>query len=282
MLRIHQPASGDPLGQWLQLVWEWNGYRSPSAHERILPHGQVEVSWNLRAPHRFRLNEEGIEVPRAALLGARSSAYLVDTRRPAHLFGFVFRPGVACAFFGVSVFELGLWIGPLSQFRVGRELEARVGDARSAAERLRAVRAYFAGLNAPPRPREANAVLEAWSSPQGRHRSVRSIHQALGMSAPTFVDRVRRQLGFRPAQLRQVLMFREAVSVLAHNTETLADVAHTTGYCDQAHLNRAFRRHAGITPHRFRPHLADHPFNVPEPEPVFSFDPIAREPAAPD
>ena len=274
MLRLYVPGPTDPAARWFQLVWEWKGYRSPAAAERILPHGQVEVSWNLAAPHRFLVDGRAVDVPQAALLGARSNAYVVDTGAPAHLFGVVFRPGAAGAFLGLSMAELGPWIGPLSHFSVGRELEARVGEGRTARARLGAIQAFFSERVVPPRAREAEGLLAVWASQDGRRRSVSSLRQTLGLSAPTFVDRVRRQLGLRPAQLRQVLMFRDAVTALALHRGPVVEVAHSVGYCDQAHLNRAFQRHAGLTPGQFRPHLAEHPFNVPEPKAGFSFDPI--------
>ena len=34
-----------PAADWVRMVWEWAGYRSPSPAERILPHGLVEVTW---------------------------------------------------------------------------------------------------------------------------------------------------------------------------------------------------------------------------------------------
>ena len=263
-LEIYRFGPDDLASGWVSMVWEWRGYGSPASVERILPHGMVEVSWRLSSSHRFRSGAQELEVHGATLLGARDESYCVDTSTPSHLFGFVFQPGAAGTLLRSSMAELGPWIGPLSEFSAGRALEARVGEARTAAERRHAVQAFFSNLQRPRPALEAAFLLAAWSNAEGRQRSVASLQSALGVSAPTFVDRIRRQLGLRPAQLRQVLMFREAVAALAKGDTPVIQVAHASGYCDQAHLNRAFRRHAGLTPGQFAPLMADHPFNVPE------------------
>ncbi|MEL6186979.1 MAG: helix-turn-helix domain-containing protein [Myxococcota bacterium] len=273
MLRLHAPHPSEPAGAWIQLIWEWEGYRSPAPLERILPHGEAEISWNLSAPHRFQDAKGQTSVAHAALVGPRGSPYLVDTRSSAHLFGVVFRPGAAAALLEVSLAEIGPSLLPLRDTRAGAELEGRIAEARSAIQRTEVVRRYFAERSKFPRSREANYLLSAWSGDDGRQRSIASIRDALGLSAPTFVDRIRRQVGLRPAELRQILMFRDAVRALAQGDRSLTEAAHEAGYCDQAHLNRAFRRHAELTPGGFRPWMKEHPFNLPEFSPALSFDP---------
>lgn len=51
-----------------------------------------------------------------------------------------------------------------------------------------------------------------------------------------------------------MMRFQNAVRLLTHTdgAESLADVAYQTGYFDQSHLNREFRRYTGDTPLRFR------------------------------
>jgi len=284
MLVVHPLPQAHRAVRWVQAVWEWEGYRSSAAMERILPHGAVEVTWNLAGPHRFRAGSATHAVARAAFVGARDSHYGIETRAQAHLFGIVFQPGAAARLLGVSMDELYAAFEPLSAFRLGQELENRVGEARSAPERFAAVLHFFGTLPCLPNAREALYLLRAWSTRSGRARSVASIREELRLSSPTFVQRIREQLGFRPAQQRQLLMFREAVLALAGGASSPLRIAHGIGFCDQAHLTRTFRTLAGFTPSRFRPLLAEHPFNVAEESAAshtaFSFDP-SPSPAGP-
>lgn len=45
---------------------------------------------------------------------------------------------------------------------------------------------------------------------------------------------------------------RHAMERLAHTREPLADIAIESGFSDQSHLTRVFKRHTGVTPARFR------------------------------
>lgn len=274
MLQMYHPPPSDPAARWVDLLWEWDGYRSAARAERIIPHGGVEVSWNLAAPHRFRDGAGTTVVPRATLIGARDHAYHIDTTTKAHLFGLVFRPGAVAHLCGVGMHELYGRFVPLADFVRGAELESRIGHARSAGARRRAVSDFFATLAAPSDTPESARLLTAWQSVDGRACSVQSVRASLGISAPTFVGRIQQQLGLRPAQVRQLMMLREAVILMATRTRPLVQVALMTGYCDQAHLNRAFRRSTGLTPRQFRPSMPDHPFNLPEADAALSFDPI--------
>jgi AraC family transcriptional regulator len=49
--------------------------------------------------------------------------------------------------------------------------------------------------------------------------------------------------------------FARALALLRHSDLPLADIAHETGFCDQAHMNRAFRALIGTTPLRIRASL---------------------------
>src|SRR5690606_33920690 len=183
--------------------------------ERILPHGMAEIVWNLSAPQRFRTGNDCVVVPGAALIAARDEVYHVDTSAPAHLFGLVFQPAAVTSLLGIGLAELTGGIFALGDFAQGAAFETRVREARSACQRRHRALTFFAELPTLAMDREAALLLSAWRDGTGRTRSVRSVREELGLSSPTFVSRIRDQLGLRPAQLRQLLMFRDAVTALA-------------------------------------------------------------------
>ena len=80
---------------------------------------------------------------------------------------------------------------------------------------------------------------------------------------------MRHALGLRPAELRQITRFRAALSRVALGRESLAASALHAGYADQAHMSRAFRAHAELSPTAYRPLDAAHPFNVTDGEVSF-------------
>ena len=56
-------------------------------------------------------------------------------------------------------------------------------------------------------------------------------------------------------QRLQHLRVARACQLLAERDRSLAEVAIATGFADQPHFSRVFRRLAGTTPGRFRAHL---------------------------
>lgn len=249
-----------PAADWVRMVWEWAGYRSPSPAERILPHGLVEVTWDLRGTMAFHRNGGPRSHADAVIVGPHVGPYVVDTRPERHLFGILFQPGAAARVLGCSAAELLGRTESWSDFPSARELRHRLRDAPDWTGRLAVLRAHFSALAQPRLPRGAATLLEVWR--RDRSVSVSTIAAMAGVSAPTLVRHAREAFGLAPAQLRRVARFRGAVERFAAGSDSLAGLAHEAGYSDQAHLTREFRSFAGITPSRYAPLLEGHAFNV--------------------
>lgn len=69
----------------------------------------------------------------------------------------------------------------------------------------------------------------------------------LGLSLRTFERRLSRRVGLSPARFRQILRFFVAYRRL-RSPQPLTGVAHDSGYADQSHFIRDFRRFTGLRP----------------------------------
>lgn len=69
-----------------------------------------------------------------------------------------------------------------------------------------------------------------------------------GLSERAFERRLSRAGGFRPAELRRLARFRALLRLRAAGAHRWGELAAASGYADQAHLVREFRRFAGVTP----------------------------------
>ena len=67
----------------------------------------------------------------------------------------------------------------------------------------------------------------------------------------TIIRRVRERTGLTPRLLQHQLRIAEAQRRIRRG-ERLADIAQDTGFADQAHFCRVFKRLAGVTPSRYR------------------------------
>lgn len=62
----------------------------------------------------------------------------------------------------------------------------------------------------------------------------------------------RKHVGVGIGDFQRALRVEEARRLLETTTGSIAEIAATTGFCDQSHLNRSFRRVLGVTPDRYR------------------------------
>jgi AraC-like DNA-binding protein len=126
----------------------------------------------------------------------------------------------------------------------------------------RLVWAEVAGiLEGPTRTTSGSVVHLAAATARGA--PWRSVHEAAahaGMSREGFTRRFRRRHGMPPHAFWQLAKLNDARRLLRAG-HAIAAVAAETGFSDQSHLGRCFRRVFGVTPGRFRAGLpASHLF----------------------
>lgn len=82
--------------------------------------------------------------------------------------------------------------------------------------------------------------------------STRAAATAAEMHPVSFARLFRRATGLAPSIWRLHHRVAQAADALADGRESIASVAHATGFADQAHLCRTFRRETGLTPGQYR------------------------------
>jgi AraC-like DNA-binding protein len=94
-------------------------------------------------------------------------------------------------------------------------------------------------------------IVGAWQELERRRGDVPigEIQAATGWSRRRLAARFREQVGLTPKAAARVLRFDRAAELLVRPApRSLASIALSCGYYDQAHFNREFRRLAGCTP----------------------------------
>jgi AraC-like DNA-binding protein len=102
-------------------------------------------------------------------------------------------------------------------------------------------------------PEPAAEVAWAWGILERTHgrAPIGWLCERIGRSRRHLAARFREQIGLTPKSAARILRFNRAVLLLRAGDATLADVAFTSGYYDQAHMNRDFRELAGTSPGAF-------------------------------
>jgi AraC-like DNA-binding protein len=142
--------------------------------------------------------------------------------------------------------------GPASPLEQSERLAAVAAvAARHAAGPPQADRSGPAGLTAGDRARAANRVRAFLSGEYAAQATLADVAEAAGCSRFTAYRAFRGRFGLSPSDYRRQLRLRTARQALAGGA-AVADAAAATGFADQAHLTRWFRRCYGITPGAYR------------------------------
>ena len=246
------------LRHLVHCFWFLRSDHPVSRPQPVVPDGRPELIVHLGEPFA-RLERDGRWRPQARVLvaGQLLAPIALQPAGPAEVCGIRFTTAGAGNLFP-SLPELTGAVEPL--VAVNPRLAARLWDAAQASSGRRArvaamarVLAAFEGDRAEPTVPCAVSALDAPDAPP-----VQVLARSLGLTTRTLERRVLRATGLSPVALRSVCRFRRAFHLLrgappGHWGRVAAD----SGYADQSHMNRAFRRFAGTSPARFLSGQAD-------------------------
>jgi AraC-like DNA-binding protein len=234
MYREYAPP--EPLAPFVECFWR-RDMAAGDADDRgvVLPDGRVDVIW------------VGGGEPLVAGPQTRSVPRPVDP--PLTVIGARFHPGVGPVLLDVPATELVDRHVPLAAVDTARAA-ALSRQLPTLADPAEAAPAIAAGLNAwlaaaePPDPvvRAAVRLLDAAEARVGQ------VARHVGYSERELGRRFRTSVGYGPKVLQRVLRFQRMLDELARNQESLARLAATAGYSDQAHMTREARDLSGVTP----------------------------------
>lgn len=228
------------------------------AREWNLPTGLADLVVPLDRPALRRFtgagDASGHWLTGGVLQGPMLRPTLRDTGSASVVVGVQFKPGGLPALLGVPADVLAgqtvalddLWPGWAATLRAQ---VATAGLLHHPAGRLQCLEQAL--HRRWPQPRAVDALV-AWAWPQLQAGvPVGTVQRGAGLSPTTFIRRMRAATGLAPAEQRALLRLQAALRA-AHGGLAWAAVASDSGYADQAHLGREFRRLAGHTPGQVR------------------------------
>jgi AraC-like DNA-binding protein len=205
----------------------WVTRRGRGELERVLPNGRAQVVVDLNTG-------------RAVLVGPRTMSAVVT-------------PPAAAAGFALSGAGLGAILGPdagalvddvVELDQLHPRVEIRITDPDDV--RLTAALRWIAAELVNRFPIDGR-IVSAESAIRSGWRASQAAASA-GMDRRRFVPLFRRTVGMSPKRYERVIRFQTAVRCLRTAPErSIADIAATLGYADQAHLTREVRAFGGVT-----------------------------------
>ena len=97
-----------------------------------------------------------------------------------------------------------------------------------------------------------SAVIDHVRAGYGGDLGVEEIARDAGLSVYQLNRRLRFIFGITAGQLITKTRIEAASEMLRRGRRSIAEVAHSCGYCDQSAFSRVFKRTVGLTPRQYR------------------------------
>lgn len=192
--------------------------------------------------------------PRVFLGGqaTKSSEYQMYPNQ--RFIGVHFQSVGAAEFLGIPIGEITDMTLDLRDWdsRWARELEERIDAASSRYERSVVVRRLLERKLADVRPDTVTvALVEAIKNGAGTFKS-RDLCQISGTSERQVERKFYEKVGLSPRELNSIIRFRRALSKARRCPEmSLTEIAFASGYSDQSHFIRDFKKMTGASPRKY-------------------------------
>lgn len=183
---------------------------------------------------------------------------LVDHREDEY-FGIRFMPGVLPANIKAEMRELICQELDLGDVLKNKDIAKRIEDAKDWQEGIRLFLADYlaslwkSGISAgSDQKRLADYIRNSMLSAAGNIR-IQELAEETGYTTRYINHLFNRYFGLSPKTFQEIIRFQNAIQLINHHQEEqLANIALETGYFDQAHFIREFKKYLTITPAEYR------------------------------
>ncbi|MFD0715632.1 helix-turn-helix domain-containing protein [Paenibacillus sp. GCM10027626] len=261
-MNFHARKPGHALARWIDKLWICEGYHPSHRLEFKLPDASLAWIINLKED-QIRVFEGNrmdrlMALPGSIIAGPRSSYYYLDTICQESCMGIQFKPGGALPFLDNLVGKLKDVDMPLGD-GLGRhsrvdDLRGRLQETSVAEERFQLVEHYLLRLLEKkiivPTGHPAVAyALQMFEHFPAAAPSIAEIADRANLSTERFIRVFKEEVGLTPKNYGSIMRFQLALRMIRQGRiNPNIDFALSSGYYDQSHLYREFRKYANMTP----------------------------------
>jgi AraC-like DNA-binding protein len=261
-VQVHIPKLSR-LSDYVTMIFEVKGQYDVS--ETILPQGVVEIIFN------FAENITGVmpfsntpmHAPRCFVQGLQTHLIQASYQGQQHLLGIRLLPHSLRSFLDVSSAELMNTSVDLTTLKpVFNTLWHKLQEQGSFVEKVSLLE------------RELPYIAE---NDCGRSKMLSHLFDADGTDAFQSVDELAKNICYSTRQLNRVAQsvfgicaeelttykkYIHSVKLIHSETRSLTDVAYSSGFYDQAHFCRVFKRFTSMSPNQYRKRKSENPFHI--------------------
>jgi AraC-like DNA-binding protein len=262
------------LAAYVDTLCFYEGEASLHTKERRLPDGSVALVINLghdtlgvappEHPNQFQRFSGGV------LSGVHSQYAVLDATSLVTTISVQFKPGGAAPFLPMPASEVTNRAVELSTLwgDAAIDLREQLLAAPTPETKVHLLEHFLtrqAAWEQQPHP----AVTFALASFQAgsARRSIAEVTAQLCLSPKRFFHLFKEAVGLTPKAYCRVLRFQEVLGLIERRQQaSWADLAHTSGYFDQAHFIHDFQAFAGLSPSAYLAERGEHRNHVPLPD----------------
>ncbi len=247
-----------PLRPYVEALWVLDtpvDFRALGASPRIFPKGVTELVFPFRGDMRFKhADGSELKIVTAGIAGPQLRPHYMQLNGRVGLLGVKFTLAGARALLALPLTELINDKTDLKDF-VGQsalDCAEQIAEAPDTASRLNIIERYlmqWLDLNRGIEKPLKAALQYLTTTPIER---ISELDEPVPLSSRQLQRKFKAEVGYTPKTLSRFLRFRQAVArIKSGRYAHLSDVAFDTGYYDQAHFTREFKRFAEVTPSQY-------------------------------
>jgi AraC-like DNA-binding protein len=265
--RQYRPMAA--LADFIECYWELRTTGDdPARADRLIPGGRVELIFNFAAPIHWLMEADasgGSLVGGAQIMGQRDRIYFVRQTGDADLLGIRFKPGGLKVFTGMPASALLNSMVPAEELfgAMVNEWASRLYRPAKDEDRIHILDGFFLKLLQPAAQewmvvRSAVEGIRAGPGFRGgpEESTVQEICEQTGWYYKKLERAFLQTVGYTPKYYSRIVRFNKAIRHMSKGKPSLTSVSYLSGYYDQSHFIRDFKKFAGTTPGGF--HTEDH------------------------
>jgi AraC-like DNA-binding protein len=237
----------------IKCYWFLQGTMAAPEPDRILPDGCCELIFHCGDHFTQQLEANTRAQPRRLLIGPTTHAVVVSPGHSVDVIGIRFRPAGSALLGGAPARELrdSALDAQDAGVRIPAELLEVLASLGSDRDRARVLdRVLLRRLENTSLDHQMLALQRCIVESGGELRT-RWLAQVAGLSMRQLQRRFHTATGLTPKLLSRLVRLQRALVVVQERHNTLASVAASAGYADQAHFTRDFREFAGVSPSEY-------------------------------